>query len=285
MGISTSVGRSPRSISMPFTSWCRGTLGGCSGHRGTEGQRSELGRGEWSIEMLQTLPLHIPAAGKLLGKRELGKVSGPKTREASGRITSLTAGLADAIGRRDPEVGGAGVEDHGEPLGRRPHAHDPVVLCLWGNSLLSPGQPPAAAPQEETSLGASHNCSLRGFSAIPFKCTCTPHKKFWFHEWLQATGFTPAEWTRVWHFKNLLSKHSFGFPMESTNPLALASEVARLSSRRNSHMTTQTFRLLLTDVNKKSVMQSQHDLPLPASESSDQWHKHCLMWLPFFLCN
>lgn len=110
---------------------------------GTEGQRSKLGRGEWSIGMLQTLPLHIPAAGKLLGKRELGKVSGPKTREASGRITSLTAGLADAIGGRDPEVGGAGVEDHGEPLGRCPHAHDPVVLCLWGNSPLSLGQPPA----------------------------------------------------------------------------------------------------------------------------------------------
>lgn len=91
--------------------------------------------------MLQTLPLQIPAAGKLLGKGELGKVSGAKRREAPGRITFLTAGLADAVSGWDPEVGGAGVKHDSEPLGRCPDAHNPVVLCLQENNPLSPGQP------------------------------------------------------------------------------------------------------------------------------------------------
>lgn len=108
--------------------------------------------------MPQALPLQIPAAGKLLGKRELGKVSGPKTREASGKTAFLTAGLADAISGRDPEVGGAGVEHDGEPLGRGPDAHHPVVLRLWEEQSLSPapGSLQAAIPEEEAWLGAWH---------------------------------------------------------------------------------------------------------------------------------
>lgn len=112
--------------------------------------------------MLQILPLQIPAAGKPLGKGEVGKVSGPKTREASGRITFLTAGLADAISRRDPEVGGASVEHDGEPLWRCPDAHNPVVLRLREEQ---PAQPRAASSQlflRKRSAGEHHTALPQG---------------------------------------------------------------------------------------------------------------------------
>lgn len=99
-------------------------------------QRSKPGRGELSSGVLQIFPSQIPAAGKLLGKREVFKE--PKTERAKGRVTSLTARFTDAISRRDPKVGGAGVKHDGELLGRCADTHNSIVLRLGGkqHSLL-----------------------------------------------------------------------------------------------------------------------------------------------------
>lgn len=50
----------------------------------------------------------------------------------------LTACFADAIGGRDPKIGRAGVKHHGEPLRRRAHAHNSIILRLGGDKVVSP---------------------------------------------------------------------------------------------------------------------------------------------------
>lgn len=69
----------------------------------------------------------------------------PRTRGARGMVKGfLTARFADAIGGRDPKIGRAGVKHHGEPLRRRAHAHNSIILRLgggtkWSAPLCPPG--------------------------------------------------------------------------------------------------------------------------------------------------
>lgn len=56
----------------------------------------------------------------------------------------LTARFTDAIGGRDPKIGRAGVKHHGEPLRRRAHAHDSIVLRLGGTKRSALRCPPGS---------------------------------------------------------------------------------------------------------------------------------------------
>lgn len=142
--------------------------------------------------MLQILPLQIPVASKLLGKGEVGKVSAPTARGAPGRITFLTAGLADAVSRRHPEVGGAGVKHDGEPLGRGPDAHNPVVLCLQqGGTAHSAPRLQPAAPEEGAWLGASPCAPSAG--AVQFLLHGNAPSVSCSTSGFRQQGFAPAE--------------------------------------------------------------------------------------------
>jgi len=50
----------------------------------------------------------------------------------------LTACFADAINRRDPKIGGAGVKHHGEALRRCANTDDSVVLSLGRTTQSAP---------------------------------------------------------------------------------------------------------------------------------------------------
>lgn len=62
---------------------------------------------------------------------------------------ALTAGKTGAIDRGHPQVGGAGVKDDGELLGRGSDANGAEILHLWGGDSTAhgPGPPHLGFPQ------------------------------------------------------------------------------------------------------------------------------------------
>lgn len=223
--------------------------------------------------VLQILPSLIPGAGNPLGKgvvtmrRETGETGG-----VQGRVAFLTACFTDAISRRDPKIGGASVKHNGEPLGWCANTHNSVVLRLAGETTQSVSR--WAIPEEKAGLGTSQ--SAFSGASVPFylnlnachrgPCLAPPV--------LQVADFSPAACITVQQFKSCLSKYSVELPRKSTSPIGSTSVVARSAPRRSLHSHTPgAFRQLPTDVSKKSVMESQHNPPLPVPEGSDQWHK------------
>lgn len=75
-------------------------------------------------------------AGDTMG----GVTRGPSAASRQGRLVGqplLTAGFADAVDGRHPEVGGACVEDHGEVLGGCPDGDLPKILHLAKSRVIS----------------------------------------------------------------------------------------------------------------------------------------------------
>lgn len=78
----------------------------------------------------------------------LASVEPHKPRMCSWGWLLLTASQAGAGHRGNPEVGGAGVEDHGEVLWGGANGDGPVVFHLWGSQewILRHGTKPGASP-------------------------------------------------------------------------------------------------------------------------------------------
>lgn len=99
----------------------------------------------------------------------------PRRRGVRGMVKGfLTACFADAIGGRDPKIGRAGVKHHGEPLRRRAHAHNSIILRLGGGQSGQPHSVPLAAAAEEQ-VGPGTRCGTSSRSAVQVQLNVSTH--------------------------------------------------------------------------------------------------------------